>query len=103
MPRLTVIHSEAVYKKDHNRYKADPGNYRSPEDFCLDCFEDIDTAKLARRNAISDDFAEEQVHGLAEEEGLLNDDHPDYSDDVYKCVQCGRRLTDEDNQPQGID
>jgi hypothetical protein len=97
MPRLTVINAEKIYKNNQPRYQADPGAFRSPEDFCQTCFGRIDVDALAKREKISVDFAEEQVNGLADEQGLLNDDHPDYGDLGYECVQCGKTLTDDDN------
>lgn len=27
----------------------------------------------------------------------LEIDHPPYGDDTYRCLDCGRRLTDDDN------
>lgn len=27
----------------------------------------------------------------------LEIEHPDYDDDVYYCIECGKRLTNDDN------
>lgn len=96
MPRLTIIYAEQTFREDKASYEGDPGNFRSPEDYCNRCFQHIYVDEIAHRNHISYEFALAQVNDEFDE-GLKEDCHPDYDGGEYHCVQCGAALTDEDN------
>lgn len=97
MPRLTVITNEHVYKNQPEKFTNDPGAYRSPNDFCQRCYQNIDIDVLVKVNNITEEFAIEQVEVLAEVEGHREDDHPPYDEMEYSCVQCGSGLTADDD------
>jgi hypothetical protein len=97
VPRLTVIEAERIYKDEPARFSADPGAYRSAADFCRRCWRHIDVEILAYRHRISSDFAAEQLAGIAEAEGHLDDCHPDYDGGGYNCCQCRRPLSEAED------
>jgi hypothetical protein len=62
-----------------------------PYDYCLRCFpgeNSEDAAELGNKGEGPDGRG--NCYGY-------DAGHPDYEDDEYNCANCGRRLTNEDN------
>lgn len=92
MPRIYVVLDEKVFKTDPKKFENDPGQYRSPHDFCAECFPP-DAEDLAEEAKIRVGFAQDQL----DEMDAGGDDHPPYAGEDYVCVICNKRLTEEDD------